>query len=39
VRLVKLFGHREHVKSGVGSHRLLEGLSSPSNASDETLAV
>jgi hypothetical protein len=39
VRLVKLFGHKGHVKSGVGSRRLLEGLSSPLNASDEKLVV
>jgi hypothetical protein len=36
---VKLFGHKGHVKSGVGSRRLLEGLSSPLNASDEKLVV
>jgi hypothetical protein len=39
VRLVKLFEHRGHVKRGVGSHRLLEGLSCPSSASDRKLVI
>jgi len=32
---VKVFWHIEHIKGNVGSHRLLEGLSSPANACDE----